>query len=114
MSAFLHSEVGGVRSVLVEQPGFGRTEHSLGTRLDPDGGAPGAIIPAVISGVRNGEPWHHDRLLPETVRPAAVGEAAPPEPKPETTAAEAEAVARRKPRPPGGAGSPQPSGSSRL
>jgi threonylcarbamoyladenosine tRNA methylthiotransferase MtaB len=48
LAARLASEVGRTRSVLVEQPGFGRSEHFLPVRLDFS--APGEIVAAIVHG----------------------------------------------------------------
>ncbi len=47
LSARLSAEVGKVRNILVEKPGFGRTEHYLPVAFE--GGEPGAIVSARIA-----------------------------------------------------------------
>ncbi len=48
LAAHLAAEQGAARNVLVEQGGMGRTEHF--TEVAIDAGAPGAIVPARITG----------------------------------------------------------------
>ena len=50
--AFLESRVGRTAEVLIEKPGFGRSEHYAPVRV---AGTPGEIVRAEITGVENGE-----------------------------------------------------------
>jgi threonylcarbamoyladenosine tRNA methylthiotransferase MtaB len=50
LQGFLASEIGRRRSVLVESPGFGRTEHAVAVRLSDRTPAAGRIIDATITG----------------------------------------------------------------
>jgi threonylcarbamoyladenosine tRNA methylthiotransferase MtaB len=50
LHGFLAGEIGRRRSVLVESPGFGRTEHAVGVRLADHALAPGRVIDSVITG----------------------------------------------------------------
>jgi threonylcarbamoyladenosine tRNA methylthiotransferase MtaB len=50
LQSFLAAEIGRRRAVLVERPGFGRTEHAVGVRLADRGLPPGRIIESAIIG----------------------------------------------------------------
>ena len=50
LHGFLAGEIGRRRAVLVESPGFGRTEHAVGVRLADHALLPGRVIDSVITG----------------------------------------------------------------
>jgi threonylcarbamoyladenosine tRNA methylthiotransferase MtaB len=50
LHGFLAAEIGRRRAVLVESPGFGRTEHAVAVRLADLALPPGRIIDSVITG----------------------------------------------------------------
>ncbi len=52
LAAFLESRVGTAARVLVEKPGFGRSEHYA--PVETDAGAPGEILPLRITGAARG------------------------------------------------------------
>jgi len=52
LGAFLESRVGTAARVLVEKPGFGRSEHYA--PVETSGGAPGQILPLNITGAARG------------------------------------------------------------
>ena len=49
LQAILASEIGKTRAVLVEKPGFGRTEHFIPVAITT--GTPGDIVPAQIAAI---------------------------------------------------------------
>jgi threonylcarbamoyladenosine tRNA methylthiotransferase MtaB len=53
LARFLESRIGQGEDVLIEQPGFGRTEHYAPVRLA--GGAPGDLIHIVAGSHASGE-----------------------------------------------------------
>jgi len=55
LQRFLGGEIGRRRSVLVESPGFGRTEHAVGVRLGDRALTSGRIVDSVITGRAGGE-----------------------------------------------------------
>ncbi len=55
---YLATRVGTTAHVLIERPGFGRSEHFAPVRLaggEPAGGEPGQIVPATVTGIAGGE-----------------------------------------------------------
>ena len=55
VQGFLAGEIGRCRAVLVERPGFGRTEHAVGVRLADHALAAGRIVGRTITGFAGGE-----------------------------------------------------------
>src|SRR5262245_10708482 len=55
VQGFLAGEIGRRRAVLVERPGFGRTEHAVGVRLADHALTAGRIVGRTITGIAGGE-----------------------------------------------------------